>query len=190
MATTSSTRLELGTPAPEFALPDTEGRTVSLADFGPAPALLVMFLCNHCPFVKHIQDRLSSLCRAFQERGVAVVAISSNDAERYPEDSPARMREEKQRVGYSFPYLYDQSQAVAKAYRAECTPELYLFDRERRLVYCGQFDSSRPSRPTPVTGEDLAAAVDALLAGKPVSPEQKPAVGCSIKWKPGNEPAV
>ncbi|HEX9638347.1 MAG TPA: thioredoxin family protein [Acidobacteriota bacterium] len=190
MATTSSTRLELGTPAPEFALPDTEGRIVSLADFGSAPALLVMFLCNHCPFVKHIQDRLSSLCRAFQERGVAVVAISSNDAERYPEDSPARMREEKQRVGYSFPYLYDQSQAVAKAYRAECTPELYLFDRERRLVYCGQFDSSRPSRPTPVTGEDLAAAVDALLAGKPVSPEQKPAVGCSIKWKPGNEPAV
>ena len=188
MAVTPSSRLELGTPAPDFTLPDTDGRTVSPADFGSAPALLVMFLCNHCPFVKYVQRQLALLCRQFQARGAAVVAISSNDSERYPDDGPERMKEVRRQAGYSFPYLYDESQSVAKAHRAACTPEFYLFDRRRRLAYHGQFDGSRPTNGQPVTGADLAAAVDALLGGKPVSSDQKPSVGCSIKWKPGNEP--
>jgi thiol-disulfide isomerase/thioredoxin len=150
--------------------------------------LLVMFLCNHCPFVKHVQQQLAKLCQQYQQRGVAVVAISSNDAESYPADSPQKMKEEQQRAGYSFPYLYDQSQAVAKAYRAACTPEFYLFDSQRRLVYHGQLDSSRPTNTVPVTGADLSAAIDAALAGRPVPVDQRPSVGCSIKWKPSNEP--
>jgi peroxiredoxin len=188
MAVTPSSQLELGTLAPDFSLPDTDGRKVSLADFRSVGALLVMFLCNHCPFVKHVQQQLAKLCQQYQQRGVAVVAISSNDAESYPADSPQKMKEEQQRAGYSFPYLYDQSQAVAKAYRAACTPEFYLFDSQRRLVYHGQLDSSRPTNTVPVTGADLSAAIDAALAGRPVPVDQRPSVGCSIKWKPSNEP--
>jgi peroxiredoxin len=188
MAAIESTRLELGSVAPDFSLPDSEGRTVSLADFGSAPALLVMFLCNHCPFVRHVQAQLTKLCRRYQERGVAVVAISSNDASRYPQDGPQEMGEERRRAGYTFPYLYDESQAVARAYRAACTPEFYLFDRQRRLVYHGQLDDSRPANAVPVSGSDLTEAVDALLSRRPMPQVQKPAMGCSIKWKPGTEP--
>jgi peroxiredoxin len=184
-----STMLELGTLAPLFSLPDTDGRTLSVADFRDAKALLVMFICNHCPYVKHVQGELARLGRDYMPRGVSVVAISSNDARAYPDDGPARMKEEKQRVGYPFPYLYDESQAVAQAYRAACTPDFFLFDGTRRLVYRGQLDDSRPSKPLPVTGRDLRAALDAVLAGRPVSQEQTPSVGCNIKWKPGNAPS-
>jgi peroxiredoxin len=180
--------LALGTAAPEFALPDTTGRTVRLADFQNAPALLVMFICNHCPYVKHIQAELAKVGREYQTRGVAVVGISSNDVSNYPEDSPAGMAEEARTAGYTFPYLYDESQAVARAYRAACTPDFYLFDRARRLVYRGQFDDSRPESGVPATGRDLRAALDAVLAGQPVAAAQKPSLGCNIKWKPGQEP--
>ncbi len=180
--------LPLGTVAPDFRLPDTNGKTVSLADFKNAPALLVMFICNHCPYVIHIRAGLAQLARDYQAKGVAVVGISANDAANYPEDSPARMKEEVKTAGYTFPYLYDESQAVAKAYRAACTPDLFLFDRDRKLVYRGQFDDARPGNSAPVTGKDLRAALDAVLAGKPVSATQKPSMGCNIKWKAGNEP--
>jgi len=180
--------LPLGTVAPDFRLPDTNGKTVSLADFKYAPALLVMFICNHCPYVIHIRAGLAQLARDYQAKGVAMVGISANDAANYPEDSPARMKEEVKTAGYTFPYLYDESQAVAKAYRAACTPDLFLFDRDRKLVYRGQFDDARPGNSAPVTGKDLRAALDAVLAGKPVSATQKPSMGCNIKWKAGNEP--
>ncbi len=180
--------LPLGTKAPDFRLPDPGGRTVSLADFKSAPALLVVFMCNHCPYVKHIREGLAKLARDYQPRGVAVVGINSNDVASYPADSPARMAEEATAAGYVFPYLYDETQAVAKAYRAACTPDIYLFDRDQRLVYRGQFDDSRPGNGIPVTGKDLRAALEALLAGKAVSPNQKASIGCNIKWKPGNEP--
>lgn len=190
MALTPSSMLPLGTAAPPFRLPDASGRLVALEDFAGEPALLVMFLCNHCPYVKHVADAVALFAREHAGRGLAIVAISANDAERYPDDAPAEMAREEKRRGYVFPYLYDESQAVAKAYHAACTPEFYLFDRERRLVYRGQFDASRPGNGVPVTGADLRAAVDALLAGRPVPADQKPSVGCSIKWKPGNEPAA
>jgi peroxiredoxin len=180
--------LELGTAAPEFRLPDTNGKTVSTADFKNAPALLVIFMCNHCPYVKHIRQGLAQLGRDYQSKGVAIVGINSNDATNYPADSPAKMKEEVASAGYTFPYLYDESQAVAKAYRAACTPDVFLFDRQQKLVYRGQFDDSRPGNGLPVTGADLRAALDAVLAGKPVAKEQKPGIGCNIKWKPGNEP--
>lgn len=180
--------LALGTRAPDFRLPDTDGRIVSLADFTDARALLVMFICNHCPYVKHVQHELARIGRDYGLRGVGMVAISANDAAAYPDDGPARMREEKARVGYPFPYLYDETQAVAKAYRAACTPDLFLFDRDRRLVYRGQLDDSRPKNAKPVTGRDLRAALDLVLAGKPVPAEQVPSVGCNIKWRPGNAP--
>ena len=180
--------LPLGTPAPDFKLPDTNGKTVSLSDFKNAHALLVLFICNHCPYVKHIRTGLAQLARDYAPRGVAIVAISSNDAENYPDDSPARMKEEVKSAGYIFPYLYDETQAVAKAYRAACTPDIYLFDKSQKLVYRGQLDDSRPSSGVPVTGKDLRAALDALLAGKPVLPNQKASVGCNIKWKAGNAP--
>jgi peroxiredoxin len=180
--------LPLGTPAPDFKLPDTTGRVVSLSHFASAPALLVMFICNHCPYVKHLRGGLAELARDFQPRGVAVVAMSSNDAAHYPADSPAKMAEEARSAGYSFPYLYDESQAVAKAYHAACTPDFFLFDRDHRLAYRGQFDDSRPGNGIPVTGADLRAALEAVLAGKPVPATQKPSIGCNIKWKPGNEP--
>jgi peroxiredoxin len=182
--------LPLGTVAPDFSLPDPSGKIFSLKDFSGAPALLVIFLCNHCPYVKHIRFELAKLVREYQSRGVAVVGINSNDAASYPEDSPEMMAREIQSVGYTFPYLYDETQEVAKAYRAACTPDFFLFDKDRRLVYRGQFDDSRPreEHPLPVTGKDLRAALDAVLAGKPVPSVQKPSLGCNIKWKPGNEP--
>jgi peroxiredoxin len=188
MVSVPSTMLELGTDAPGFALPDTDGKTVSLNDFRDAQALLVMFICNHCPYVKHVQGELARIGRDYMPRGVALVAISSNDAAGYPDDSPAKMKEEKARVGYPFPYLYDESQAVAKAYRAACTPDFFLFDGRRRLVYRGQLDGSRPKNAVPVTGRDLRAALDAVLGGRPVPAEQIPSIGCNIKWKPGNAP--
>ena len=180
--------LPLGTTAPGFKLTDTDGKTVSLADFKDKSALLVLFICNHCPYVKHIRAGLAQFARDYLSRGVAIVGINSNDVANYSEDSPAKMREEAKSAGYLFPYLYDESQAVAKAYRAACTPDIYLFDKGRKLVYRGQFDDSRPGNGIQVTGKDLRAALDAVLAGKPISPNQKASVGCNIKWKAGNEP--
>ena len=180
--------LPLGTVAPDFALPDTQGKIVRLSDFDGAKALLVMFICNHCPYVKHVADVLAGLCREFQQRGVAVVGINSNDVENYPDDAPDKMKEEVARRGYTFPYLHDATQQVARAYRAACTPDFFLFDAQRRLVYRGQMDSSRPGNDVPVTGADLRAAVEAVLAGREPAGDQKPSLGCNIKWKPGNEP--
>jgi len=180
--------MPLGSVAPEFRLRDTEGRWVALSDFAGAPAYLVMFICNHCPYVKHIRSALAQFAREYQQRGVAIVGINSNDVDRYPDDSPERMREEVRSAGYTFPYLFDETQEVAKAYRAACTPDFFLFDRDRKLVYRGQFDDSRPGNGLPVTGRDLRAALDALLNGRPVPADQKPSIGCNIKWKPGNEP--
>jgi peroxiredoxin len=188
MVKTASTMLPLGVKAPDFSLSDTAGKRVSLADFADAPVLLVVFMCNHCPYVKHVAAGLASLAKEYQGRGVAVVGINSNFVDSFPEDSPAKMAEEVKLRGYTFPYLYDQSQAVAKAYQAACTPDFYVFDRERKLVYRGQMDSSRPGSDLPVTGEDLRAALDAVLTGRPVSTSQKPSIGCNIKWQPGNEP--
>jgi peroxiredoxin len=189
MARTPSTMLELGTPAPDFSLPDTvSGTTVSLSDFAQAPGLLVMFICNHCPYVKHINHALAAFAKVYRARGLAVVAISANDVVSHPDDGPDKMAAEARALGYSFPYLYDESQATAKAYRAACTPDFFLFDGQRRLYYRGQFDSSRPGSTVPVTGEDMRAAVDALLAGDPPPSEQRPSLGCNIKWRPGNEP--
>jgi len=180
--------LPLGTPAPDFRLPDPTGREVARDDFADAPALLVAFLCNHCPYVKHIQAGFAAFAKEYAERGLAIVAINSNDFDAYPEDAPPRMAEEAARAGYGFPYLVDETQEVAKAYRAACTPEFYLFDRERRLAYRGRFDDSRPGNRVPVTGRDLRAAADAVLAGRTPAAEQAPSVGCNIKWKPGREP--
>jgi peroxiredoxin len=184
MAVTPSTMLALGTSAPPFALPDTDGNTVSLFDFQDQRALLVMFICNHCPYVKHVRQELARLGKDFQQLDVAVVAISSNDAAAFPDDSPAMMKQEKRQAGYTFPYLYDESQAVAKAYHAACTPDFFLFGADRRLVYRGQMDTARPGNDVPVTGADLRAAVDALLAGRRLTADQKPSMGCNIKWKP------
>ena len=180
--------LPLGTTAPDFKLPDTNGKTVSLADFKDTPALLVIFMCNHCPYVIHIRAGLAQLARDYLPKRVAIVGINSNDVANYPDDSPAKMKDEVKSAGYLFPYLYDETQAVAKAYRAACTPDIYLFDKNRKLVYRGQFDDSRPGNGIPVTGKDLRAALDAVLAGKPVSENQKASIGCNIKWKAGNEP--
>ncbi len=188
MVMTPSTMLSLGTEARPFRLPDTEGREVSLADFRQTPGLLVAFICNHCPFVRHIRHELARFGREYQERGLAIVAINSNDVESHPEDRPDRMAEEVRQVGYTFPYLYDETQEVAKAYRAACTPDFFLFDGDRRLVYRGQFDGSRPGNEEPITGEDLREAADAVLAGRPVPEDQQPSVGCNIKWRPGNQP--
>ncbi|MFN8624917.1 MAG: thioredoxin family protein [Candidatus Binatia bacterium] len=189
MAETPSTMAPLGTAAPDFELRDTTGKLVSARDLRAAPALLVMFICNHCPFVKHIRTALAQFAEEYQCRGVAIVAINSNDAKSYPDDGPAKMAEEVRRAGYTFPYLYDETQGVATAYGAACTPDFFLFDRERRLVYRGQFDDSRPSNNRPVTGADLRAACDAVLAGRAVAADQKASIGCNIKWKAGNEPA-
>ena len=188
MVATASTMLSLGTKAPDFSLPDTEGNTVSLADFEGAPALLVMFICNHCPFVKHVRDELARIGREYQEKGVAVVAISSNDVENYPEDSPGKMKQEKKDAGYTFPYVFDETQEVAKAYHAACTPDFFVFDKDQKLVYRGQLDDSRPSNGKPVTGADLREALDRAIEGKPPMENQRPSMGCNIKWKPGNEP--
>jgi peroxiredoxin len=181
--------LALGTAAPPFTLPEVDGGTVSIDDFAGAPALLVMFICNHCPFVKHVRAELAGMGRDYGARGAAVVAISSNDAEAYPADSPERMRAEKRDAGYTFPYLFDATQEVAHAYRAACTPDFFLFDGDRRLVYRGQLDDSRPGNDVPVTGRDLRSALDAVLEGRAPGANQKPSLGCNIKWRPGNEPA-
>ncbi len=188
MVKTASTMMPLGTTAPDFSLVNVDGRTVSLSDFADAPALVVMFICNHCPFVKHVADELARFGQEYQARGAAVVAVSSNDVSSHPEDSPEQMVHEAEQRGYTFPYLYDEDQEVAKAYRAACTPDFYVFDRQRRLVYRGQFDASRPGKEVPVTGEDLRRAVDAVLDGRPVQEDQKPSIGCNIKWKTGEEP--
>ena len=184
----TSTMLPLGTRAPDFRLPDPSGRVWARDDFAGAPALLVMFLCNHCPYVRHIRDALASATREFQERGVATVGINSNDIAAYPDDAPERMEEEARAVGYEFPYLFDETQEVASAYRAACTPDFFVFDGGRRLVYRGQFDDSRPANRRNVTGADLRAAIDAVLTGRAVTLEQQPSMGCNIKWKPGREP--
>jgi peroxiredoxin len=188
MVAVPSTMLPLGTPAPDFRLPDTDGRAVARDDFRDAPALLVMFICNHCPFVQHIRAGLAEFARDYQPRGLAIVAINSNDVAAHPDDRPEKMREERQRAGYLFPYLFDETQAVARAYRAACTPDFFLFDRSRRLVYRGQFDDSRPGNDRPVTGADLRAAADAVLAGTAQPADQRPSIGCNIKWKPGAAP--
>lgn len=188
MALTPSTMLPLGTPAPEFSLLDTEGRRTRRDDFKGAKGLLVLFICNHCPYVKHINEGLVAFARDYMPKGLAIVAISSNDAAKYPDDAPQKMAEYKIKLGYPFPYLYDEQQLVAKAYRAACTPDIYLFGPDMKLAYRGQFDASRPGNGRPVTGADLRAAADALLAGRPLSAEQAPSMGCNIKWKPGNEP--
>ncbi len=180
--------LPLGTAAPDFELPDPAGKIFSLADFKDKAALAVIFMCNHCPYVIHIRTGLAQLARDYQPRGVGIIGINANDAKNYPADSPAKMKDEVVNAGYTFPYLYDETQAVAKAYRAACTPDFFLFDRGRRLVYRGQFDASRPGNGMPVTGKDARAALDAILAGKNTSEFQVPSIGCNIKWKAGNEP--
>lgn len=188
MAQTPSTMLELGTPAPHFNLPDPRGGTRSMAEFASCKALLVMFICNHCPFVKLIADGLAAFARDYEGRGLGIVAINPNDVANYPDDSPEKMVEEAAARGYTFAYLYDETQDVAKAYRAACTPDFFLFDGERRLAYRGQFDGARPGNGVEVTGEDLRRAADALLAGDSAPEDQRPSIGCNIKWKPGNEP--
>lgn len=188
MVLTPSTMLPLGTKAPDFSLPNVDGRTVSLSDFSGAPALLVVFMCNHCPYVKHIAPELSKLAREYQAKGAAVVGINANDVASHPDDSPDQMVHEAQSREYTFPYLFDDTQRVARAYKAACTPDFYVFDKNQKLVYRGQMDSSRPDSGVPLTGKDLRAALDAVLAGKPVPADQKPSIGCNIKWKRGNEP--
>ena len=188
MVKTASTMLTLGTQAPDFSLPNVDGTTVSLSDFAGKPGLLVIFMCNHCPFVVHLRSELAKFGTEFQEKGLAIVGISSNDATEYPQDGPDKMAEEAQAAGYTFPYLFDGTQEAAIAYRAACTPDFFLFDGDQSLVYRGQFDDSRPESGIPVTGADLRAACDAVLAGEPVPAEQKPSIGCNIKWKAGSEP--
>lgn len=188
MVKTLSTMLPLGTSTPQFSLPDPDGKIVSLSDFEGAPALVVIFMCNHCPFVKHVAPGLANLARDYQDKGVAVVGVNPNDVANYPDDGPLNMAEASKEYGYTFPYLLDESQEVAKAYRAACTPDFFVFDGDRHLVYRGQMDDSRPSLDLPVTGADLRAALNAVLDGRSVAAQQKPSVGCNIKWKPGNEP--
>ena len=185
----TSTMLPLGTEAPDFALADVvSGRTVTLRDFEDRDGLLVMFICRHCPYVAHVRTAIAALALEHSASGLGIVAISANDPDAYPEDAPEGLAAEAVEAGYTFPYLFDETQAVAKAYTAACTPDFFLFDRDRRLVYRGQFDSSRPRNDVPVTGEDLRGAIDAMLEGLPVTEDQRPSVGCSIKWRPGNEP--
>lgn len=188
MVRTPSTMLPLGTVAPDFSLPNVDGRIMSLADAAGPRGTIVMFICNHCPFVKHVADQLAALGRDCLGQGVGVVAISANDVSLHPADSPEQMVREAEDRGYVFPYLYDETQEVAKEYHAACTPDFYLFDANRRLVYRGQFDASRPGNEIPVTGGDLRAAITALLAGAPPVADQIPSLGCNIKWKAGNEP--
>ena len=189
MPETPSTMALLGTKAPQFRLPDVvSSRTVSLDDFKNAPALLVMFIFNHCPYVKHVREHLAQLVREYQARGVAAVGVSSNDVSQFPDDGPEGMKQEARTAGYTFPYLFDETQEVAKEYRAACTPDFFVFDKDRRLVYRGQMDDSRPNSGRPVSGKDLRAALDAVLAGRPVPAEQRPSLGCNIKWKEKNAP--
>ncbi len=189
MVAVASTMLPLGTPIPDFKLPNAvDGRMVSPADFEDCKALLVMFLCNHCPYVQHVKAEIGRIAAEYQPKGVGIIAINSNDVTAYPDDSPENMKRLAQSEGWTFPFLFDESQEVAKAFRAACTPEFYLFGPDRRLVYRGQLDDSRPRSNVPVTGRDLRAALDAVLSGRPVPEEQVPSVGCNIKWRKGNEP--
>lgn len=188
MVRTASTMLSLGTKAPSFSLTDTDGNTVSLQDFADSKALLVMFLCNHCPYVKHVAPELARIGKDYADRPLSIVGISSNDVEKYPDDSPEKMAEEKAAQGYNFPYLFDPEQVVAQAYRAACTPDFFLFDADQTLVYRGQLDDSRPKTDDPLTGADLRAAIDAVLAGQSPTENQRPSIGCNIKWKAGKEP--
>lgn len=189
MVKTASTMLPLGTRAPEFSLTNAvDGKTVSLTEFADKPGLLVMFICNHCPFVKHLQAGLAEFGKEYQAKGLGVVAINSNDIANYPDDGPDKMKAEAKAAGYTFPYLLDETQDIAKAYKAACTPDFFLFDQHQALAYRGQFDASRPGNGKPITGADLRAAADQVLAGKPVPAEQKPSIGCNIKWKHGEEP--
>ena len=189
MAETPSTMLALGTQASNFELPDTvSGNTVSLHNFSDQDALLVAFICAHCPFVIHIQDELARIGRDYANQSLGILAISSNSIQTHPMDSPDKMKAQAEKAGFNFPYAYDESQAVAKAYRAACTPDFFLFDGDRRLVYRGQLDDSRPGNNKPVTGTDMRAAIDAVLSGQPVSTDQKTSLGCNIKWHPVNEP--
>jgi peroxiredoxin len=187
MVKTASTMLSLGTEAPDFKLVNVDSQSVSLSDFAGAPGLLVVFMCNHCPFVIHLADELSQFAREYQAKGLGIVGISSNDASVYPQDSPEQMVHEAEQRGYTFPYLFDDSQEVAKKYQAACTPDFFLFDENKKLVYRGQFDSSRPKSGIPVTGEDLRAAADAVLARQAITAEQIPSIGCNIKWKDAPE---
>jgi peroxiredoxin len=190
MALTPSTMLPLGTPAPDFQLPDVvTGEMVSLSTFSKSRALLVMFICQHCPFVQHIKTELIKLGRDYKSKGLGVIAISSNDIENYPKDSPENLKSMALELKLQYPLCFDESQAIAKAYEASCTPDFFLFDKSRLLAYRGQLDNSRPSNSIPITGADLRAAISAVLAGKPVNELQRPSIGCNIKWKPGNEPA-
>ncbi len=189
MSAVPSTMLALGTKLPRFSLPNVlDGRTVSPAEFKDRPALLVMFICNHCPYVQHVKKEIGRVAADYGPRGVGIVAISSNDVAAFPDDAPDKMKALALEEGWKFPYLFDETQQVAQAFRAACTPEFYLFDRHRKLVYRGQLDGSRPKNDVPVTGRDLRAALDAVLSGKPVAPDQIPSVGCNIKWQKGNEP--
>lgn len=188
MAATPSNMQELGSPMPDFDLPDFTGKLVSSSTITDAPAILVVFLCPHCPFVRHTRMEIGRFGRDYQEKGLVMFGINSNDTEAFPEDGPEAMREEAAVAGYTFPYLRDETQQVARRYRAACTPDFFLFDAHRKLVYRGQLDSSRPRNNIPVTGADLRAAADAVLAGRMPSADQKPSIGCNIKWKPGNEP--
>jgi peroxiredoxin len=188
MALTPSTMLPLGTKAPDFSLVNIDGKTVRLADFEKAPALLVAFICNHCPYVKHVAEGLARVTSEYMAKGVAVVGINSNDVANYPADSPEKMAAEVKQRGYKFPYLYDETQNVAKAYRAACTPDFYVFDSSQQLVYRGQFDASRPESGIPVTGSDVKAALDAVLGSKKPAADQRPSIGCNIKWKAGSAP--
>lgn len=190
MVQTASTMLPLGTRAPDFLLKNTlDGKLISLREFEGKSGLLVMFICNHCPFVKHLRGALAEFAKEYQPRGLGIVAISSNDAAKHPDDGPEKMKAEAASAGYTFPYLYDETQETAQEYKAACTPDFFLFDKNRGLVYRGQFDDSRPGNNKPITGADLRAAADAVLAGKPVAPVQRPSIGCNIKWKAGKEPA-
>jgi peroxiredoxin len=189
MVKTASTMRALGERAPSFSLPNIDGKTVSLSDFKGKPGLLVIFMCNHCPFVIHLRSALAAFGKEYQAKGLGIVGISSNDITTHPDDSPLRMKEEAKSAGYTFRYLFDESQAVAQAYGAACTPDFFLFDAQHRLVYRGQFDDSRPGNGKPINGADLRAACDAVLAGKAISSKQKPSIGCNIKWKSGREPA-
>ena len=188
MVLTPSTMLDLGTRAPDFTLPDAYGNPVGLAEFAGAPATVIVFMCNHCPYVKHLKTALAEFAHEYQTREVAVIGINSNDAETHPEDGREAMVRDIAAFSYSFPYLIDATQEIARAYRAACTPDFYVFDAELRLVYRGQFDDSRPESDTPVTGRSLRAAVDTVVAGQTPSGDQKPSIGCNIKWQPGNEP--
>lgn len=184
MVQTPSSMIPLGTTAPDFSLPDTvSGETVSLQNLKSDIATVIMFICNHCPFVVHVQEQLVALAKEYQSKGISFIAISSNDVQNYPQDSPEKMREEAAGAGYTFPYLYDETQQVARAYDAQCTPDFFVFDKDLSCVYRGQLDDSRPGSGIPVTGKDLRSALDSILAGESVSQDQKPSVGCNIKWK-------